>query len=98
MAPIFHCYDPTAIATALRERTITVTDIPLFSASELVASFKRHGIIEDYRFKTPKGSNFQQADIVFEDAAAAKKFGNPRKWCTWSQGHCLRICPAVFSK
>src|SRR5688572_3749902 len=99
VAPIFHSYDPAAINAAKRVRTITVTDIPLFfSASELTSSFKKYGIIDDYKFRTPKGSNFQQADIIFEDPEAVQRFATTSKWCIWSQGHCLRVCPAALSR
>ena len=59
IAPSFHLYDPAAVSAAIRERTLSVTDIPLFfTASELVVTFKRHGLIDSHKFKTPKGSNF----------------------------------------
>ncbi|HVH95688.1 MAG TPA: hypothetical protein VM682_01930, partial [Bacillus sp. (in: firmicutes)] len=96
IAPSFHPYDPAAVSAAIRERTLSVTDIPLFfTASELVATFKRHGLIENYKFKTPKGSNFQQADVIFEETTPIAKFD--KVWCVWSQGHCLRVYPATLT-
>ena len=98
MAPTFHSYDPAAINAAVKERSIIITDIPLFfAASDITTYFKKFGLIDDYKFSTPKGANFQKAVLTFQDANAVRTFGQGGRWSIFTQGHCLRVYPSTLT-
>ena len=75
MAPIFHAYDSQAIRIAQKERSITVTDIPLFfSEQDVIFAFKQYGTLDSHKFRTPRGANFQKVKLTFTDQTVHKIF------------------------
>src|SRR4051794_30818507 len=97
MAPIFHSYDPLAIRIAQRERSITVTDIPLFfTEQDVISAFKKFGTLDSHKFCTPRGANFQKVELTFTDSSVHETFR--RRHDTWTRGHFLRVYPATFNK
>src|SRR3954447_2241644 len=97
MAPIFHSYDPLAIRIAQRERSITVTDIPLFfTEQDVISAFKKFGTLDSHKFRTPRGANFQKVELTFTDSSVHETF--QRRHGIWTRGHFLRVYPATFNK
>src|SRR4051794_9192700 len=97
MASIFHAYDPQAIRIAQKERSITVTDIPLFfSEQDVISAFKQYGTLDSHKFRTPRGANFQKVELTFTDQSVHEIF--QRKHRIWTRGHFFRVYPATFNK
>src|SRR4051812_40313223 len=97
MAPIFYAYDPQAIRIAQKERSITVTDIPLFfSEQDVISAFKQYGTLDSHKFRTPRGANFQKVELTFTDQSVHEIF--QRKHEIWTRGHFLRVYSATFNK
>jgi hypothetical protein len=75
MAPIFHAYDSHAIRIAQKERSITVTDIPLFfTEKDVISAFKHFGTLDSHKFRTPRGANFQKVELTFTDTTVHETF------------------------
>src|SRR3954469_5690499 len=97
MAPIFHAYDPQAIRIAQKERSITVTDIPLFfSEQDVISAFKQYGTLGSHKFRTPRGANFQKVELTFTDQTVHKTF--QKKHGIWTRGHFFRVYLTTFNK
>jgi len=93
-APTFHEHDPRQIAASLRTRQLNVNDIPLDIAPNVVrASFQKYGNISGFKMTTRPGALFQTAIITFDSPDSVSSLAP--KWCTWVQGACLRIHPAI---
>ncbi|RGB22854.1 hypothetical protein C1646_775427, partial [Rhizophagus diaphanus] len=90
----FHPYDPSAIKANENERTLAVTDIPLFLNDALLhGTFSRFGNITKYHTKLAK--LYHTAYITFESTDAISRLDDT--WAVLCGGHCLRICLASFS-
>src|SRR4051812_20136673 len=97
MTPIFHAYNSQAIRIAQKERSIAVTDIPLFfSEQDVIFAFKQYGTLDSHKFRTPRGANFQKVELTFTDQSVHEIF--QRKHGIWTRGHFLRVYPATFNK
>ncbi|RGB23378.1 hypothetical protein C1646_822147 [Rhizophagus diaphanus] len=90
----FHPYDPSAIKANENERTLVVTDIPLFLNNALLRdTFSHFGNITKCHTKLAK--LYRTAYITFESMDAISKFDDT--WAILFGGHCLCVCPASFS-
>src|SRR5256714_2546971 len=97
MAPIFHAYDFQAIRIAQKERSISVTDIPLFfSEQDVISAFKQYGTLDSHKFHTPRGANFQKVELTFTDQTVHEIF--QKKHEIWTRGHFLHVYSATFNK
>ena len=71
----FHQHDPDAIKIDQKQRTLFVTDIPLFTtADQLRGAFSRFGNISHCRLFTKK--LYQHATITYDDTAAVEHFAD----------------------
>ncbi|RGB30432.1 hypothetical protein C1646_671698 [Rhizophagus diaphanus] len=90
----FHPYNPSAIKANENERTLIVTDIPLFLNDALLrGTFSRFGNITKCHTKLAK--LYHTAYVTFESTDVISKFDDT--WAVLCKGHCLRVCPASFS-
>ncbi|RGB24782.1 hypothetical protein C1646_772614 [Rhizophagus diaphanus] len=90
----FHPYDPSAIKANENERTLVVTDIPLFLNDALLrGTFSHFGNITKCHTKLAK--LYRTAYITFESTDAISRLDD--MWAILCGGHCLCVCPASFS-
>src|SRR2546430_15270306 len=97
MALIFYAYDSQAIRIAQKERSITVTDIPLFfSEQDVISAFKQYSTLDSHKFCTPRDANFQKVKLTFTDQTVHEIF--QKKHEIWTRGHFFCVYPATFNK
>ncbi|CAB5387589.1 unnamed protein product [Rhizophagus irregularis] len=91
----FHPHDPAAIRAAELERSVFVTDIPLFiSEHQVRGCFSRYGNIVKCKLFTRK--LYQCAEITFDASTAADQF--IASWVAPCCGSFLRVVPCKFDK
>src|ERR1044072_8594576 len=96
--PVFHTYDPAAIQSEIKSRSVTVRDIPLsLSKADIENTYKRYGLVESVKTRIPHNSLFQVATVVFDNAKDLEQF-HLGKWCTFTKGSCLRNYPSTFTR
>src|SRR2546423_1844065 len=97
-APIFHNFDPQAIHAMEQMRTIHVRNVPCrITKQNLETYFKRFGLIDTIRIRTPYNSIFQSAEIVYADSSSITPFQRS-KWVVFIMGEAVRIYPANLTK
>ncbi|RGB22551.1 hypothetical protein C1646_775894, partial [Rhizophagus diaphanus] len=90
----FHPYDSSAIKANENERTLVVTDIPLFLNDALLrGTFSCFDNITKCHTKLAK--LYRTAYVTFESTDAISKFEDT--WAVLCGGHCLCVYPASFS-
>src|SRR2546429_2978781 len=97
-APIFYNFDPQAIHAMEQMRTIHVRNVPCrITKQNLETYFKRFGLIDTIRIRTPYNSIFQSAEIVYADSSSITPFQRS-KWGVFIMGEAVRIYPANLTK
>ena len=90
----FHQHDPDAIKIDQKQRTLFVTDIPLFTtADQLRGAFSRFGNISHCRLFTKK--LYQHATITYDDTTAVDYFADV--WSAIVCGFAVRVVPECYT-
>src|SRR2546423_10212880 len=97
-APIFHNFDLQAIHAMEQTRTIHVRNMPCrITKQNLETYFKRFGLIDIIRIRTPYNSIFQSAEIIYADSSSILPFQRSQ-WGVFIMGEAVRIYPANLTK
>jgi hypothetical protein len=97
VTPTFQKFDAKALKAEKINRTIVITDIPMYAkADPIKAGFLKYGPIVDFHMRTPFKSKFQVAELTFAEERSVKYFEN--KWSIMIMGEIFRVKPQYYTR
>ncbi|CAB4421434.1 unnamed protein product [Rhizophagus irregularis] len=92
---VFTPYSPAEARRSDEEKSLFVTDIPLFlNETQVRQAFSRYGTVVKCKLTTR--NHYYNAHIQFADASSVTQFEDT--WAIICLGNSLRVCPASFPK